>query len=426
MAAHLAARGLGVVTAVVLAGSLGVVVGPVGVAVAAPASCKDAGVVFEPSSPPALARLGASAAQTQATGAGVLVAVVDSGVDVTNLHLRSATVPGIDLVGGQADRTGTVDTYGHGTAVAGEIAARPVPGSGVVGLAPQASILPVRVYVSDDPATTDPKPSTGLIASGIRYSADRGAKIINVSLSSTTNDPALEQSIAYATARGSLVVASAGNRTTSDDKTNDPRYPAAYDGVLAVAATDASDAVTDDSIHGSYVGVAAPGTNVLTAFAGGGDCTIGQDSTSAITTATASTSYATGYVSAAAALVAQRYPDETPAQWKYRLEVTASRTQPSQRNDYSGWGIVQPYEALTFVADGLAAGPPDPAASPQVTPSARVRTIPGAVAVEPDPTARNQALWLGLGGVVVALALALAALLRRDRRPVSRRPADAR
>ena len=296
-------------------------------AVAAPASCKDAGVVFEPSSPPALARLGASAAQTQATGAGVLVAVVDSGVDVTNLHLRSATVPGIDLVGGQADRTGTVDTYGHGTAVAGEIAARPVPGSGVVGLAPQTSILPVRVYVSDDPATTDPKPSTGLIASGIRYSADRGAKIINVSLSSTTNDPALEQSIAYATARGSLVVASAGNRTTSDDKTNDPRYPAAYDGVLAVAATDATDAVTDDSIHGSYVDVAAPGTDVLTAFAGGGDCTIGQ--TAPRPSRPPPRRRATPPVTSRPQRPwSRRPPRRDPAQWKYRLEVTASRVQP--------------------------------------------------------------------------------------------------
>ena len=152
-----------------------------------------------------------------------------------------------------------------------------------------------------------------------------------------------------ATDRGALVVASAGNRRTAEDPADGPRYPAAYPEVVAVAATDADDRVTDDSVHGAHVDLAAPGRDVLTAWGAWGDCYLSQDGES--------TSYATAYVSAAAALVAQRFPDDGPAGWKQRLEATAARERRDARDDVTGWGVVQPVEALTAVLDDGIAGP---------------------------------------------------------------------
>lgn len=382
--------------------------------------------------PPGLLQLGAEAANTVATGQGVTVAIVDSGVDARNVHLRGGTVePGRDLTG-QAPN-GQTDLQGHGTAIAGEIAAQRVTGSQVVGLAPDAKILPIRVYTLDDtsnPGGVDQNgkkiipPSVDGIANGIQAAAAAGAQIINVSMSTSVPSDALAKAVAYATSKGSLVIASAGNRQTSDDKSNDPRYPAAYPDVLAVSAVDGNGAVTDDSIHGSYVDVAAPGTDILTTYFYAGDCQLAVQN--------ASTSYATGYVSAAAALIAQAHPDETPAQWRYRLEVTALRVRPDTRDDNAGWGVIQPYEALTFVADGTAAGPQDPVVRPSAAPSAVAQQVDPVVRRPVDHTTRDQTLWLVLGGVVVVLALALVALLRRDRRrrptPVSppRTPAGVR
>ena len=116
-----------------------------------------------------------------------------------------------------------------------------------------------------------------------------------------------------------------------------------------MAATDADDRVTDDSVHGAHVDLAAPGRDVLTAWGAWGDCYLSQDGES--------TSYATAYVSAAAALVAQRFPDDGPAGWKQRLEATAARERRDARDDVTGWGVVQPVEALTAVLDDGIAGP---------------------------------------------------------------------
>jgi subtilisin family serine protease len=125
---------------------------------------------------------------------------------------------------------------------------------------------------------------------------------------------------------------------------------------VAVAATDADDRVTHDSVHGPHVDLAAPGSDVLTTWGAWGDCYLSQDGEA--------TSYATAYVSAAAALVAQRFPSEGPARWKQRLEATAARDRRDVRDDTAGWGVVQPAEALTAVIDDGIAGPLAPSATP--------------------------------------------------------------
>lgn len=371
--------------------------------------CTPEKVQYVAQEPAALARLGARDAWRTATGAGVVVAVVDSGVDPANTHLTPAVLPGVDVVGIEGDPRGWTDTAGHGTAVAGIIAARPWEGSGLVGLAPDATILPVRVYYADDDQAAEAgvQPQTGRIAQGILWAVDNGARVINVSISSTVDDPALRDAVRVATERGALVVASAGNRTTAEDTTDSPRYPAAYDEVLAVTAVDAGDSATEDSIHGPHVEIAAPGTDVLTAFHAAGDCVLGG---------AASSSYATAYVSAAAALVAQAYPGERPAQWAHRLTVTAARFVADARDDWVGWGVVRPSSALAFVDDGSAPGPPSPAyEAPVVTPPRPADLELGAPEDVLAPAQAVSTWWL-LGGVGACLAALVVSRLTGRRR----------
>ncbi|WP_053071777.1 S8 family serine peptidase [Cellulomonas sp. A375-1] len=370
--------------------------------------CGDEAPRYLDQEPPALAQLGAQEAWRFATGDGVVVAVVDSGVDDRNPHLEGAVADGRDVVTG--DGTGRTDTWGHGTAVAGIIAARRVADSGVVGLAPGARVLPVRVYHAegDDAVEQGVQPTPGRIAAGITWAAAQGATIINVSMSTDADDAALRAAVRDATARGSLVVASAGNRNTADDKADDARYPAAYPEVLSVAAVDAELRPTDASIHGEHVDVAAPGAQVLTVYPGAGDCWYA--------TTEPAPSWSTAYASAAAALVAERFPDETPAQWAYRLEVTAARATPDARTDTTGWGVIRPDVALQFVDDGTAAGPPSPVRAPTSTSTVTASPIVVEDTVDPMAQAREGAVWWVLGGTAAVALVALAWRLVSPRR----------
>lgn len=378
---------------------------------AAATRCEPDEVRYVDAEPQALARLGIHEAWRTATGEGVVVAVVDSGVDPGNAHLTDALLPGADLVGLEGDPRGWTDPAGHGTAVAGQIAARPVEGSGVVGLAPDALVLPVRVYYADDDRAAEAgvAPRTDRIAAGIRWAAENGADVINVSMSSPVDDPELAAAVRVAAERGALVVASAGNRNTTEDTSDSPRYPAAYDGVLGVAAVDGSDAVTADSIHGPHVDVAAPGTDVLTTFHAAGDCRLAGGE--------ASTSYATAYVSAAAALVAQAHPEETPAQWAHRLQVTAARAAVDRRDDWAGWGVVRPTAALSFVDDGSAPGPASPVHDRPEADEVPVDDLPLGAHEDLTAGARTSASWWVLAGAAACLAAVVVSLLTPRRRP---------
>lgn len=358
--------------------------------------------------PPALNELQAPLAWDLTRGAGAVVAVIDSGVDAANPHLEGVLAGGTDLVGDGAGSAGYADGYGHGTAIAGEIAAQTVDGSGVEGLAPGARILSVRVFAgTDDQAVAaGTGPSISRLAAGIRFAADAHAQVINVSLSTAVDDPALRDSVAYATAHGSLVVASSGNRDSSlaveKDQQDGVRYPAGYPGVLGVAATGASGVVTDDSIHGAHVALSAPGQNVLTAANTGGDCVYASGAPA--------TSFATAYVAAAAALVASAHPDETPAQWAYRLTASAIRAHPGARDDDSGWGVVQPYEAIVLVPGPETAGPPNPfaAGSTPADDTATAGTV--SVRANDDSQARQSAIAVAVSVVGASLLAAIAAL----------------
>lgn len=363
---------------------------------AAGTGCRPGDVQLVEQSPPALDQLQADLAWTLTRGAGVLVAVVDSGVDAANPHLTDALAGGIDLVGDGLGANGYADLHGHGTAVAGTIAARGIAGSGVVGLAPEARLLSVRVFASDDEKTREAGfgPSAPRLADGIRAAADAGAQVVAVAMSSPADDPAIVDAVAYARARGSLVVASGGNATGDAGA----RYPAAAPGALGVTAVDAAGNGTAATTHGPHVRVAAPGQQVLTSAVGAGDCVYAQQEPRA--------SFATGYAAAAAALVAAAHPDETPDRWAYRLEATAARPDPDHRDDAIGWGVVQPYEAIVLVPDASIRGPVDPATGATPAPVRPAVAAPQ-VRASQDPWAPAR----GTGALVTVLALSAAGVL---------------
>lgn len=379
-------------------------------------ACEPGTVVFAPEAPSALAALGAEDANRLATGKGVVVAVVDSGIDAGNPHLAGVVVGGVNLVGDGERGDGLSDLTGHGTAIAGQIAAQPVSGSGVVGLAPDARLLSVRAFRSDSPQDIDKGwgPSAQRLADGINWAADNGADIINVSSSQETDSPALRAAVEHAAAVGALVVASGGNRASDPEAEDGARYPAAYEQALGVSAADATGLATDSSIHGPQVGVTAPGANVLTAATGGGDCLFASDAPAS--------SFATGYVSAAAALVAEAHPEDPPAGWAYRLTATALRADADNRDDVNGWGFIRPSAAIQLLPDPTTRGPVSPFFD---TAESAVR--PPVVSVEPDHgvppfvLTREVALIAAIAGASLLGVLGILIVLRRRRET----PADA-
>ncbi|MFW5469800.1 S8 family serine peptidase [Knoellia sp. CPCC 206435] len=393
----------GALTLVLLAGGA---VSPTGtpVAHAEPRACTEDQVRYVADEPSGLARLGARRAWALATGRGVVVAVIDSGVSTTNAHFPAGSVlPGRSFVGGPA----TTDETGHGTAIAGIIAARDIgKRSGVVGVAPAATILPVKISGGESGGDEAEQRAANL-ARGITYAVSAGADVINLSLSTSSDRRDVRSAVAAAVGAGVVVVASAGNREQATEVKDGLRYPAANPGVLGVAATTGPDEVTEDSIHGPHVDLAAPGDTVLTTFRTGGDCVLSQQGQS--------TSYATAYVSGAAALLRQRFPSASPAELSHRLQSTASRGTRTIRDDLSGWGVVQPYEAMTAVLDDTVAGPVRPGGAPRASLPPAVSTVDLTPAPDPRAPARETVLWLLLGIAVAVLGLGMGRMLRVPR-----------
>lgn len=187
-----------------------------------------------------------------ASGAGVRVAVLDTGVDQNHEDVSAKTVLQKDFSG-----SGSVDDfYGHGTHVAGIIAAVTNNGVGVAGGCPQCVILNGKVLGDTGSG------SYSAIANGITWAADNGAKVINLSLGGTGRSLTLERAVNYAWNRGAVVVAAAGNSGSSSKL-----YPAAYTRAIAVAATNNLDAKASWSSWGvKWVDVAAPGENIFSTF----------------------------------------------------------------------------------------------------------------------------------------------------------------
>lgn len=349
-------------------------------------------------------QLGLRNAWKTSEGGGVTVAVVDSGVQSTNAHFGGgALLAGVDLTG-EAD--GRVDTYGHGTIVAGLIGARTIKGSGLTGVAPAAKILPIRVYRNTEKETQDAGngPRIDRMAQGITAAYKAGARIIVVAQSTPNDTPQLQAAVTDATKAGSLVVASAG--TNAIEEINKPRYPAAYPQVLSVGAINPDGTHSDTNAQGDTIDITAPGSSVLSAFMGGGDCIFSAD--------TPATSYSAAYVGGIAALVAAAHPKETPEEWKYRLTATALRPNPGEHSPLDGWGIVAPSAALALDLDLMVPGPPRPDGTTPA-PLTLAAASPPDFSVNYGPHIQRVTLVVTAGGIAAAMILTVIRWLRQPR-----------
>ncbi len=253
-----------------------------------------------------------------------VVAVVDTGVDATHPDLRGNVLPGIDLVD---PGTSAADPNGHGTHVAGVVAAVAGNRRGVVGLAPRAAVLPVRVLEADGSGYSD------VIANGIIRAADRRPQVVNLSLGLGVDDPAIRRAVAYAQRRGVLVVAAAGN-SACPLLLRPTEYPAAYSGVVGVGSVDRSLAASSFTSCGSWVDVAAPGGDVWSTVP-----TRNRLGCASAYCSLSGTSMAAPHVAAAAALAMSRrgWSASTVAA---RIERTARDLGPRGKDQTYGAGLL--------------------------------------------------------------------------------------
>jgi subtilisin family serine protease len=236
-------------------------------------------------------------------GAGVTVAVIDSGVDANPQFGERVTVAP-DLAGEVAGIPAGADCVGHGTAVASIIAAAPQAGVSFSGVAPQAQILSIKITNSEKGIPG------GVTAAAIRDAVDLGASVISLSLAAG-NTPALQSAVQFAEASNVVLVAAAGNDV---DGGKGPFYPAAYPGVLSIGAVGQDGSLASFSNTRTPVTVTAPGVDVASAYPG-----VYPD---AYSLEDNGTSFATAFVSGVAALVRASHPDLSAAQVVARIAST--------------------------------------------------------------------------------------------------------
>ncbi|NJP78813.1 type VII secretion-associated serine protease mycosin [Streptomyces sp. AA8] len=290
----------------------------------------------------------------------------------------------------------TLDLVGHGTKVAGIIAARPSPGSGFVGIAPESVIIPIRQ--NDEKGTG----TSRTLAQGIGLAVAAGARVINISQDTTKaleHDSDLERAVKEALEKDVVVVASAGNDGLGGDVKE--TYPAAYKGVLAVGASDRNNERASFSQPGEFVGVAAPGVEMVSTVPLGGQCVDNG------------TSFSAPYVAGVAALIRAKHPDWKQHQVVAQIEQTAERVTKGH-DPYIGWGVVDPVRALTDDAhpvDRVTAAGPE-------TRSVRAPSVaPLAVGESPQQRQERLAAYaLGGAAVLVATITGVAVVGREHRR----------
>lgn len=367
-----------------------------------------------PGRPWALQRVLLDELWSQSKGKGVRVAVIDTGVDVKNPQLTHA----VDVKSGRnfmprnlkdsngdkiarGSENGTTDTVGHGTKVAGIIAARPAGGTGFVGLAPEATIIPIQQNDADGHGTAQ------TLAAAVTYAIQAKADVINIS-QDTSNavkpDPSLEAAIDAALSKKIVVVASAGNDGQGGNVKQ--TYPASFPGVLAVAASDRNNERASFSQSGDFVGVAAPGVDMISTVPKGGHCSDNG------------TSFSAPYVAGVAALIKAKHPDWTAREVVAQIEQTAERT-IAGHDRLVGWGVVDPVRALTEDDHPMESPDPQDGLTKAQAPSPAKLQL-GETADEHDA---RLATYVALGAAVLVAGLGGTAVATRDARKRARRVA---
>jgi type VII secretion-associated serine protease mycosin len=283
-------------------------------------------------------------AWTYSSGAGVTVAVIDSGVDAHHVDLDGQVLPGLDLVNPKGN--GDIDLVGHGTTVSAIIAGKD-DDNGVMGIAPKAKILPVRVL--DQQNRYD---DAMIVAKGVRWAVDHGARVINLSLGGSGSSAALAAALDYAFAKDVVVVACTGNASAAP--AGGVWYPAREPGVLAVAGMERDDTdIWSGSITGRETVVTAPATQLVGARPSGYWKVQG-------------TSFAAPMVSATAALIRSRWPTMSAGEVINRIIKTAKDRGTPGRDSTYGYGLIDPTGALTAEIPPVIENPLDTTPSPGV------------------------------------------------------------
>jgi hypothetical protein len=265
-----------------------------------------------------LTAIGAPQVWSISQGAGVIVAVIDSGSgphpDLAENMDSGRTI----LLTIESDGADDVDEKdGHGTHVAGIIGAISNNAIGIAGVAPKVRILPIHVL--DAAGRGDSRD----VARGIRYAADSGARVINLSLGGPTESASLTNAIQYAVDKGAIVIAASGN----DGAESPPKWPAALDLTMAVTSTDVNNNVGIFAQRGDYIDIAAPGVGIISTALGNYKFLSG-------------TSMSAAFVSGAAALLISAQPSITATQVRDVLMRTATDLGTAGRDTTFGVGLL--------------------------------------------------------------------------------------
>lgn len=277
-------------------------------------------------------------------GAGVTVAVLDTGVQASVPDLRGVVLPGGDVTGHHSN--GETDLGGHGTMMSVLIAGQG-NGTGMVGVAPRAKILPVVVNAAASEVTSDP----AAMAAGISYAANHGARVIDVSqeepsVSASGCDAAVQAAVAYALSRDIVVVAAAGDTNLIGSR---PSEPASCAGVLAVSAVQPNRSLWPQDARQPYLTVANPGADLITS---------GRDGQ--VVTGVSGTTAASALAAGAVALIRSRYPTMPWYQVIQRVTGTALAAGGNVPNDSFGYGLFRLSEAVNAAAYPVSASAPNP------------------------------------------------------------------
>ncbi|MHB1355071.1 MAG: S8 family serine peptidase [Anaerolineae bacterium] len=263
-------------------------------------------------------------------GQDIIIAILDTGADSDHPDLLANFITGTTYYGATWE-----DGHGHGTHTSG-IAAGVANNGGIMGVAPRAKIMPVKV-LSDAGSG-----SSTYIANGIIWAVNHGAKVINMSLGSVVNNSTIRAAVVYAYTSSVAIIVSAGNCGGTNYAANGClyrnqwSYPAAYTEVIAVASTDSNDQRSSFSTSASYVDVAAPGSSIVSSYY-----------TGTLYASMSGTSMAAPHVAGEAALIRKLHPEWTVPEVYARIISAVVDISPAGFDNDTGWGRIDAQLAVT-------------------------------------------------------------------------------